>query len=221
MRLPLPARLAAPILLPVLSGAAGVAAAAGPDAPQRGLATVASGSLLAAGTAALGDVDAALQVRRTAERRAAAARRRALTRELRRSLRFPVAGRADFGAAAARFGDDRGSHMHEGQDLFAPAGTPVRALAGGVVVQAGGGDERGNHVAIHDRRRNRTYVYFHLQSAPTVRLGQRVRAGRRIGRVGCTGRCFGDHLHFEVRRGGSPEGEPLDPMGLLRRARRA
>lgn len=128
----------------------------------------------------------------------------------------PVKGQVDYGEAGARFGVQRPGHVHQGQDVFAPAGTPLRAVRGGRVLDAGGGDARGNWVAIHSRRDNRTYVYFHMQRPADVRPGERVRAGQRVGRVGCTGRCFGDHLHFEVHRGRTASGAAIDPLPLLR-----
>jgi murein DD-endopeptidase MepM/ murein hydrolase activator NlpD len=54
-----------------------------------------------------------------------------------------------------------------------------------------------------------------------VQPGERVRPGQQVGRLGCTGSCFGDHLHFEVRRGKTLEGVPRDPLPLLRRLPRA
>jgi murein DD-endopeptidase MepM/ murein hydrolase activator NlpD len=47
--------------------------------------------------------------------------------------------------------------------------------------------------------------------------GDSVRMGQRVGAVGCTGSCWGDHLHFEVRRGRGTTGEPRDPIPLLTR----
>ena len=48
-------------------------------------------------------------------------------------------------------------------------------------------------------------------SGVSVSCGQHVEQGQTIGYVGCTGHCFGPHLHFEVRIGGSP----VDPLGYL------
>ena len=214
MRPDLPTRVAALIFLPAVATGAGVAAASATEPEQTGSITR---SLIPGTPSSLGDLHAV-----AAERRAALQRRRAARRErLAHALRFPVGGPAGFGEAAARFGNNRGSHVHQGQDVFAPAGTPLRAIASGVVTEAGGGDARGNHVALFDRARRRTYVYFHMQAPTPLRVGQRVRAGQRVGRVGCTGRCFGDHLHFEVRLGRSTAGRAIDPMGMLSRARRA
>jgi murein DD-endopeptidase MepM/ murein hydrolase activator NlpD len=127
----------------------------------------------------------------------------------------PVAGRVSYGEAAA--GYDRGDHIHEGQDIFAPVGTLLVAGSDGVVLEAGGGDARGNHVALYDPHAGRTYVYLHMEGPATVHPGHRVRAGQTIGRLGCTGSCFGPHLHFEVRLGRGAQRRPVDPLPLLRR----
>ena len=129
----------------------------------------------------------------------------------------PVDGRVSYGEAAARFGYDRGDHVHEGQDVFAPVGTPVVAVADGVAIEAGGGDARGNYVAIYEPRAGRTYVYLHMEAAALVKPGHRVRVGQPLGRLGCSGSCFGPHLHFEVRQGRGSQRRAMDPLPLLRR----
>jgi murein DD-endopeptidase MepM/ murein hydrolase activator NlpD len=78
---------------------------------------------------------------------------------------------------------------------------PVRAARRGVVVAAGWGDTGyGRHVVVSHGDRIYTR-YAHLDSV-TARRGQRVQAGQTIGRQGNTGWTTGDHLHFEVWRGG-------------------
>jgi murein DD-endopeptidase MepM/ murein hydrolase activator NlpD len=136
---------------------------------------------------------------------------------------FPVRGRVDFGEQDARFGASRGGHVHEGQDVFAPAGTPLMAIRDGRIVETGDDGGRGNYLAIWNRDVRRTFVYLHMLHPSRVRVGENVRRGQRVGSVGCTGSCWGDHLHLEVRRGKGTTGRPLDPLPLLRRlaARRA
>jgi murein DD-endopeptidase MepM/ murein hydrolase activator NlpD len=129
----------------------------------------------------------------------------------------PVDGAVDYGDAGARYGADRGGRMHEGQDVFAPAGTPLLAMRDGVVLETGDDGGRGNYVGIWSPATRETYVYLHMLAPSQVGVGQRVRAGQRVGRLGCTGSCFGDHLHFEVRRGKDLEGPHRDPLRLLRR----
>jgi murein DD-endopeptidase MepM/ murein hydrolase activator NlpD len=131
---------------------------------------------------------------------------------------FPVRGHAvDFGESDARFGAWRGGHVHEGQDIFAPAGTTIVSLRNGTVVEKGDDGGRGNYVAIWNGETRRTFVYLHMIRPTPLRLRSRVRAGQRIGAVGCTGSCWGDHLHIEMRRGRGTTGRPLDPLPQLRR----
>jgi murein DD-endopeptidase MepM/ murein hydrolase activator NlpD len=131
--------------------------------------------------------------------------------------RFPVSGPFNWGQAGARFGAARGGHRHAGQDLFGRTGTPLLAVSDGVVLERASEGGRGNYLALYDPGARRTYVYLHLQRPALAGRGERVHAGQRIGAVGCTGACFGDHLHFEIRRGRSPDGEAIDPRPELER----
>jgi len=136
---------------------------------------------------------------------------------------FPVRASADFGEADARFGAARGGHMHEGQDVFAPAGTPLMAIRDGRVVETGDDGGRGNYIAIWSPPARRTFVYLHMLRPARLAPGDHVRMGARVGAVGCTGSCWGDHLHLELRVGRGTTGRPLDPLPMLKRlaARRA
>ncbi|GGG01613.1 hypothetical protein GCM10007304_14530 [Rhodococcoides trifolii] len=102
-----------------------------------------------------------------------------------------------------------GRRNHQGIDLAADSGTPIYAVTGGTVVQAGdNGDGYGNLVRI---KSGNTEVYYGHQSSVGVNVGDTVAAGQRIGSVGSTGNSTGPHLHFEVRRGGAS----VDPTGYL------
>jgi murein DD-endopeptidase MepM/ murein hydrolase activator NlpD len=103
----------------------------------------------------------------------------------------------------------RWGRMHEGIDIGAGYGTPIRAAAAGRVVYAGSMSGYGNLVAI-DHGGGISTAYGH-QSSVAVGVGQVVSQGETVGYVGCTGHCFGPHLHFEVRVNGSP----VDPLGYL------
>jgi murein DD-endopeptidase MepM/ murein hydrolase activator NlpD len=103
----------------------------------------------------------------------------------------------------------RWGRMHEGIDIGVGDGTPIHAAASGRVVYAGWMDGYGNLVAI-DHGRGISTAYGH-QSRLAVSVGQVVSQGQTIGYVGCTGHCFGPHLHFEVRINGAP----VDPLGYL------
>ncbi|WP_166141422.1 M23 family metallopeptidase [Methylosinus sp. RM1] len=102
--------------------------------------------------------------------------------------------------------------LHTGVDLRDDYGSPVRATAGGVVVNAGPSGGYGQMVEI-DHGSGLTTRYAHL-SAITVSVGQEVAPGETVGRLGSTGRSTGPHLHYEVR----VDGEPVDPSRFLRAA---
>ena len=103
----------------------------------------------------------------------------------------------------------RWGRLHAGIDIAAPAGTPIVASASGQVVYAGSMSGYGLLVVILHPGGIAT-AYAH-NSGISVSVGQPVSQGQTIAAVGCTGHCFGDHVHFEVRVGGSP----VDPMGYL------
>ena len=102
----------------------------------------------------------------------------------------------------------RWGRMHEGIDIGVGYGTPIHAAASGTVVFSGWMDGYGNFVII-DHGGGVATAYGHQSSIAVG--GGTVSQGQVIGYVGCTGHCFGPHLHFEVRVNGSP----VDPMGYL------
>lgn len=100
--------------------------------------------------------------------------------------------------------------MHTGIDLRGDYGEPVRATADGRVTVAGWDGGYGNMVEINHGNGLATR-YGHL-SEIDVKVGQRVRVGQVIGRIGSTGRSTGPHLHYETR----VRDEPVDPQKYLR-----
>ncbi|GAB4412829.1 MAG: M23 family metallopeptidase [Sideroxydans sp.] len=104
------------------------------------------------------------------------------------------------------------SAMHEGVDYMVPEGTPIHASAGGVVVFAGTHPQYGNMVEI-DHGNEVITRYAHC-SRLLVKVGEVVRRGREIARVGSTGRSTGNHLHFEVRYKGIAQ----NPVRFLQKA---
>jgi murein DD-endopeptidase MepM/ murein hydrolase activator NlpD len=110
---------------------------------------------------------------------------------------FPIRGRHTYGTSINRYGAGRSGHSHGGQDVFAAAGTTLVAVTAGRVYATGSGGGAGNYVVISGDDKL-DYAYYHMQSSAIVRKGQRVSPGTPVGRVGCTGSCSGDHLHFEI-----------------------
>lgn len=112
---------------------------------------------------------------------------------------FPVAG-TQIGAVD-NFGAGRADVLyHHGDDVFAPAGTPVLAVADGQLFLVGDNPIGGLRLWLRDRQGNEFY-YAHLQGfAPAARDGARVSAGELLGYVGRTGdaETTPPHLHFEV-----------------------
>jgi murein DD-endopeptidase MepM/ murein hydrolase activator NlpD len=106
-----------------------------------------------------------------------------------------------------------GGRRHMGIDVFAPYGSPVRAIGAGRVVRSYT-NRLGGRAIILSVGRDR-YYYAH-QSKNLVRTGQRVRAGQRIGRVGMSGNARGTapHVHLERWRGRS--GRVVDPYRTVR-----
>lgn len=86
--------------------------------------------------------------------------------------------------------------FHNGIDFSAPAGTPVRTAAAGVVSFIGPADSYGKLVVVSHGGRVQSR-YAHLEGIE-VTTGMPVVPGQRIGRVGSTGRSTGPHLHFEL-----------------------
>lgn len=105
----------------------------------------------------------------------------------------------------------RWGRMHNGIDIAVPAGTPIRAAAAGsiVLIQSEGESGGYGNFTCLDHGGGLQTCYAH-QSSFAVTSGS-VSQGDVIGYVGCTGHCFGDHLHFEVRISGAP----TDPLGYL------
>jgi murein DD-endopeptidase MepM/ murein hydrolase activator NlpD len=118
----------------------------------------------------------------------------------------PTAGRLTSG-----FGSRWGSR-HYGIDLAAPLGTPIVAAADGIVLEAGRASGYGNAIYIQDTE-GFVHVYGHMRYW-NVEVGQVVRAGDEIAKVGNEGRSTGPHLHWEVRLD-DMRGRPLDPQDWL------
>jgi len=112
------------------------------------------------------------------------------------------------GTVSSPFGP-RWGRLHAGVDISAPAGRVIRAAQDGRVSIRGPVSGYGNYTCVQHTKEFQT-CYAH-QSRFLVERGDDVVQGQAIGLVGCTGRCFGDHLHFEVY----VDNRPTDPMPYL------
>jgi murein DD-endopeptidase MepM/ murein hydrolase activator NlpD len=118
---------------------------------------------------------------------------------------WPVSGAINSG-----FGP-RGSGFHDGVDIAAPAGTPIRAIESGEVIYSDHMRGYGNMVILRHAD-GFVSVYAHNERN-LVRERQQVSRGETIARVGSTGRVTGPHLHFEIRR----DNKALDPLYYMPR----
>jgi len=120
---------------------------------------------------------------------------------------------ASLGTAYRKTGSAWSKGYHTGVDFAVATGTSVKAVAAGKVVTSGWGGSFGYQVVI--RHADGRYTQYAHLSAISVKAGQTVGGGQRIGRSGSTGNSTGPHLHFEVRTGPG-FGSDIDPVAYLR-----
>ncbi len=127
---------------------------------------------------------------------------------------FPVFGEADvaddFGAARAETG------KHQGNDVFAPFGAPVLAVADGTVHRVGTLPISGNRLWLHTDAGD-AFFYAHLSAfSPDAQNGRKVKAGTVLGFTGNTGDAepTPPHVHFEIHPGGEAK-DAIDPHAIL------
>lgn len=133
---------------------------------------------------------------------------------------YPVRGSHWSRGSIGEFGAPRnGGRRHIGYDVVANCGTPLVAARGGTVQKRGyRSNLDGNFIVIDGRDTDYDYWYAHLRYPSWAKVGQRVYTGQQIGQVGKTGnaRSVGCHLHFELWKGGYPNGYPVNPKPFLR-----
>jgi murein DD-endopeptidase MepM/ murein hydrolase activator NlpD len=133
------------------------------------------------------------------------------TRPSTHTLTAPVDGGTGTPYHAA--GSSWSKGYHTGVDFPVPTGTSVKSVGSGSVVTAGWGGSFGYQVVV--RHGDGRYTQYAHLSAISVKPGQSVVSGQRIGRSGSTGNSTGPHLHFEVRTGPG-FGSDIDPVAYLR-----
>lgn len=149
-------------------------------------------------------------------------------------ITFPIVGRSTY---RDTYGDPRdgGTRDHKGTDIFAEQGTPVVAVATGVVERMGETDDAGLYVVVrHTDGWRSAYVHLNNDSpgtdngltvgfGPGVEVGSRVRAGTLLGYVGDSGNSEDGthHLHFELHQPDRLKINPYEPLTKARRLRTA
>lgn len=136
-------------------------------------------------------------------------------------LAMPIAG-LDPRKLSDTFNEDRPGHTHQALDIPAPRGTPVTAVADGVVAKLFTSKQGGLTVYQFDRTQQFCYYYAHLEGyVPGLKESMHLRAGDVLGYVGTTGNAppNAPHLHLAVFRLGPDkkwwQGTPIDPLPLL------
>jgi murein DD-endopeptidase MepM/ murein hydrolase activator NlpD len=111
---------------------------------------------------------------------------------------------------------DGGHRRHQGIDLLAGAGTPLVAVKSGTISRLSNLDRGRGGISLWLRDRRGTAYYYAHNQRNLVDLGQQVKAGQVIARVGSTGNARGGppHLHFQLHPGG---GRPVSPDAVVRR----
>lgn len=121
------------------------------------------------------------------------------------SFRRPLSG----GGISSYFGARWGSY-HNALDITSPKGTTIYASDGGTVKTAGWNGSFGNLIVIEHGNGFETY-YAHC-SRLDVKVGQKVAKGEKIATVGSTGNATGNHVHFEIRKNGTP----VNPLNYIK-----
>ena len=127
-------------------------------------------------------------------------------------VRKPVSGEIDMSSGFGMRMDPflKSPAMHTGLDMRGDPGDPVRVTANGTVSSAGPNGGYGKMIEV-DHGNGLSTRYAHL-SAIDVSVGQSMKIGQVIGKIGTTGRSTGPHLHYETR----VDGDPVDPQKYLR-----
>jgi len=111
---------------------------------------------------------------------------------------------------------DGGRRRHQGIDLLAPAGTPLVAVTSGTITRLSNTDRGRGGISLWLRDRRGTAYYYAHNQHNLVHLGQPVKTGQQLARVGATGNAHGGppHLHLQIHPNG---GRPVSPDAVVRR----
>ena len=113
------------------------------------------------------------------------------------------------------YGSKARGRLHTGLDIAAPRGTKIMASDGGTVEMARNSDPGGYGVAVIIKHDNGKWtLYAHMKIA-TVKKGDKVDQGQKVGEVNDTGSSQGDHLHFNIQKSGGEGQGTEDPLKYL------
>ena len=120
------------------------------------------------------------------------------------------------GRIVGYYGEKRPTHIHNGIDIAVPVGTPLKAVADGIIVEARNADGYGKFVVIEHNISGKiiTSEYGHILRW-TVSKGQKVKQGQIIAISGNEGRSQGPHCHLTLRIG-KYQGRAIDPKEYIR-----
>ena len=110
----------------------------------------------------------------------------------------------------------RWGRFHSGIDLGVPIGTPLLAMADGIVTGIGyNGDGYGNWITIKISN-ELNILYAHMKEPSPFQIGDEVKQAQKIGLSGNSGQTTGPHLHFEIRKGNDwDSSQPINPEELF------
>ena len=117
------------------------------------------------------------------------------------------------------YGERRPDHTHNGIDIATPIGTPIKAIADGIICATGAAKGYGYWVAINHGQVNGVQVtseYGHILPKRVVSYGQKVKQGQIIAYSGNTGRSNGAHCHLTIREGAF-QGKAVNPYKYIAR----
>jgi murein DD-endopeptidase MepM/ murein hydrolase activator NlpD len=130
---------------------------------------------------------------------------------------FPIRGPFDYLGGGGRFGAARSGYSHQGQDISAACGTKLVVVKRARVIYNQYQGAAGNYVVFNNKGDNTYFAFMHMLKPSKLRVGEKVKAGDTVGRVGNTGRSYGCHLHFEYWIGPwQTGGRPIDPLPYLK-----
>lgn len=118
------------------------------------------------------------------------------------------------------YGDGLGAGRgHQGQDVMVDCGKPIVSAQSGRVQMNKVHSAAGNYIVIDGKGKGKDLAYMHMKKKSKLKVGEKVKMGEEIGKVGMTGNTTACHLHFEMwsNPGWYEGGHPVDPRPTLKK----